>query len=92
MTMIWPIAITILILFVPRGMILLSDRHTLFRMLSPVFLCYLSGFLFSFIIPDTAFAMRLSEVLVPVAIPLILFTADLKSIRRLARPILVSFS
>ena len=91
MTIVWPVVITVLILFLPRAMILLADRHMIFRMLSPVFLCYLAGFLLSFLIADASFAMRISEVLVPIAIPLILFTADLKSIRRLAKPILTSF-
>jgi len=87
----WSILIAILILFVPRLMVLLANRYTFFGLLSPVFLCYLAGFLLSFIIADASFAMKISEILVPIAIPLILFTADLKSVRHLAKPILKSF-
>jgi uncharacterized membrane protein len=59
--------------------------------LGPVFLCYAIGFLLSFVIPEKSIAMSISEILVPVAIPLILFTADLSSIKRLAWPALLSY-
>ena len=72
-------------------MVLLSARYKVFDLLGPVFLCYLLGFLFSFIIKDTSIAMSISEILVPISIPLILFSADLKSYKKLAKPVTKSF-
>ncbi|NLJ89604.1 MAG: DUF819 family protein [Clostridiales bacterium] len=83
--------IIIAILLVPRLMVLLSARYKVFDLLGPVFLCYLLGFLFSFIIKDTSIAMSISEILVPISIPLILFSADLKSYKKLAKPVTKSF-
>lgn len=91
MDLIWNILIILLIIFVPRIMVILADKYRFLGMLSPVFLCYLTGFLVSFIIPDTSFAMTMAEILVPIAIPLILFSSDFKSIIHLARPIIKSF-
>lgn len=60
--------------------------------MGPVFLCYAAGFLLSFLFSDTSMAVTLSEVCVPLAIPLILFSSDFSSLRRLARPVLLSFA
>lgn len=75
----------------PRLMVLLSKRVRVLGMLGPVFLCYAAGILLSLVIPETEIAMDISEILVPIAIPLILFSADLSSVKRLAKPMLVSF-
>lgn len=91
MDLISTILIVLLILFVPRIMVLLAGKYRFLGMLSPVFLCYLTGFLFSFLLPDSSFAMTLAELLIPIAIPLILFSSDFKSIGHLARPILRSY-
>ncbi len=85
------IVIILIVLFLPRAMVLLSDKFKLFNALGPVFLCYASGFLLSFVISDTSTATTFSEVCVPIAIPLILFSADLSSLKKLAKPALVSF-
>lgn len=89
--MISNIMIVIAILFVPRLMVLLSARFKLLSLLGPVFLCYGAGFLLSFFFSDTQIAMSVSEILVPVSIPLILFSADLASYKKLARPVTKSF-
>jgi uncharacterized membrane protein len=89
--MITDIIIILLIVLLPRVMVLLSDRYKLFNMMGPVFLCYASGFALSFLIGDSSMAATISEVLVPVAIPLILFSADLSSLKKLAKPALTSF-
>ena len=85
------IVIVLIVLLLPRVMVLLSDHFKLFNALGPVFLCYASGFLLSFVISDTSMATTLSEVCVPLAIPLILFSADLSSLKKLAKPALISF-
>lgn len=85
------ILIILTILLIPRGMVLLSTRFKLFHLLGPVFLCYASGFLLSFIFADTTIAMSISEILVPVSIPLILFSADLTTYKKLAPSITLSF-
>jgi uncharacterized membrane protein len=60
-------------------------------MLGTVFLCYAGGILMSLVIPEKKIAMDISEILVPIAIPLILFSADLRAIKHLAKPMLNSF-
>lgn len=77
--------------FGPRLMVSLSKRVRILGMLGPVFLCYAGGILLSLVIPETDIAMDISEILVPIAIPLILFSADLSSVKRLAKPMLRSF-
>lgn len=89
--MISKILILLAILLVPRLMVLLSARYKLFDLLGPVFLCYLLGFLLSFVFKDTSIAMSISEILVPISIPLILFNADLTSYKKLAKPVIKSF-
>ncbi len=91
MQLVWNILIVLIILIGPRLMVLLAGRVKVLGMLGPVFLCYALGILLSLVIPDASLAMDISEILVPIAIPLILFSADLSSIKRLARPMLVSF-
>jgi len=85
------VVIVLLILLLPRVMVLLSERYKVFNMLGPVFLCYASGFLLSFVIENASMATTLSEVCVPIAIPLILFSADLGALKKLAKPALISF-
>ncbi len=89
--MLTDIIIILLIVLVPRAAVLLSDRFKFFNMLGPVFLCYIVGFGVSFLLNDASMATTLSEVCVPVAVPLILFSADLASLKRLARPAITSF-
>jgi uncharacterized membrane protein len=91
MTIVWSILVVLIIVFGPRVMVLLSNRVRILGMLGPVFLCYASGILLSLVIPETKIAMDISEILVPIAIPLILFSADLSSVKRLAKPMLNSF-
>ena len=91
MTIFWNVLVILAMVFVPRAMVLLSKRVRVLGMLGPVFLCYAGGILLSLVIPQKQIAMDLSEILVPIAIPLILFSADLSSIKRLAKPMLNSF-
>lgn len=91
MTIFWNILVVLVIAFGPRAMVLLSKRVRIMGILGPVFLCYAGGILLSLVIPETKIAMDISEILVPIAIPLILFSADLSSVKRLAKPMLHSF-
>lgn len=91
MTIFWNVLVVLLMALGPRVMILLSKRVRILGMLGPVFLCYAAGILLSLVIPEKGIAMDLSEILVPIAIPLILFSADLSGVRRLAKPMLNSF-
>lgn len=89
--MLWSIVILVLILLGPRLMVLLSARYRFFGLLGPVFLCYALGFLMSLILPERGLAATLSEILVPIAIPLILFSSDFRSMKRMAGPTMRSF-
>lgn len=63
-------------------------------MLSPILLCYLVGIIIgnlSFIPVDKELAMTLCELAVPLAIPLILFSTDLKKWLHLAKKTSISF-
>ncbi len=85
------VVIVLAIVLGPRLMVLLSSRVKVLGYLGPVFLCYALGFILSLVLTDTSLAMSIAEILVPVAIPLILFSVDLKSVKRLAKPMLISF-
>ena len=91
MTIFWSILVVLVMALGPRAMVLLARRFRILGMLGPVFLCYAAGILLSLVIPEKQIAMDISEILVPIAIPLILFSADLSGLRRLAKPMLHSF-
>ncbi|NLI54307.1 MAG: DUF819 family protein [Clostridiales bacterium] len=91
MTLVWNILVVLIMVFGPRLMVSLSKRVRVLGMLGPVFLCYAGGILLSLVLPETKIAMDIAEILVPIAIPLILFSADLSSVKRLAKPMLNSF-
>lgn len=91
MQIVWNVLIVLVMALGPRLMVSLSKRVKVLGMLGSVFLCYAGGFLLSLVLPDTSIAMDISEILIPIAIPLILFSADLTSIKRLAKPMLNSF-
>ncbi len=85
------VVLILIILFLPRVMVLLSDHYKFLNMLGPVFTCYLCGFLLSFVLEDTSVAVTISELCIPIAIPLVLFSANLQALKKLARPALISF-
>lgn len=89
--MVSDILIVLVIALLPRCMVYLVSKSRIFDLLGPVFLCYAVGFLLSFLFENTAMATTLSEVCVPLAIPLILFSSDFSSLKKLARPVLGSF-
>jgi len=84
------------IIFLPRLMLLACNKFSPLRSAGPVFLCYLIGLLLSFAFKrlgaDLSLASYISFVMVLLAIPLVLFSANLPSLKKLAGPMLVSFS
>lgn len=84
------------ILFLPRLIILATDKVPFLNTLGSVFLCYLIGLLLSFVFKalgaNIALASDFSSVLICVGMPLILFSADLPALKKLAKPMLISFS
>lgn len=83
------------IILAPWLMIWLTKKHKAFDTLGAVFLSYAAGLLLSFVFKwmhaDLSLAETVSSVLVLIAMPLILFSSDLKSIKKLAKPMLSSF-
>lgn len=91
LTMILQVA---LIFILPQFFVILSKKYKFFNFLSPIVLCYLAGILFvniPFLNWDTGFSMTISEVSVPIAIALILFSADIIKWLHLAKTTTKSF-
>lgn len=84
------------IIFLPRLMVLAADKVPILNTLGSVFLCYLAGLLLSFAFKaggaDMALASDFASVLVCIGMPLILFSANLPALKRLARPMLTSYA
>lgn len=94
--MIVSVLLILTVLFVPRLMQLLASRVKLLGRLGPVFLCYAVGLLLSFAFralnADLSLAEDMASVLVLIAMPLVLFGTDLPALKRLAKPMIVSYS
>ena len=93
--MIPAILMALIIALVPVALLRLSEKIKLFKTLGAVFLCYAAGIILSFPMKalgaQLTLASDISSVLVCVAMPLILFSADLPALKTLARPMLSSF-
>ncbi len=87
--------IIIAVLFGPAVICWLTKRVKVLGFVGPVFLSYVLGIGLSFLFTannwDAGLAETLAYVAIPLAIPLILFNTDLLSLKRLAKPMLVSF-
>ena len=94
--MIPAILMVIIIALAPALLMKLSEKIKLFRTLGAVFLCYAVGIILSFPMKamgaQLTLASDISSVLVCVAMPLILFSADLPALRSLAKPMISSFA
>jgi len=94
--MIPAILMVLIIALVPAALMRLSEKIKLFKTLGTVFLCYAAGIVLSFPMKalgaQLTLASDISSVLVCVAMPLILFSADLPALRTLAKPMLGSFA
>lgn len=94
--MIPAILMALIIALVPAALMRLAEKIKLFKALGAVFLCYAAGIILSFPMKalgaQLTLASDISSVLVCVAMPLILFSADLPALRTLAKPMLSSFA
>lgn len=89
------IVMILLIAFIPLLSIRLAEHVSLFNKLGSVFTCYAAGIILSFPVKamgaELSLASDISSVLVCVAMPLILFSTNLPALKRLAKPMLLSF-
>lgn len=89
------VVMMLIILFLPALMTRLAEKVSILGKLGSVFLCYAAGIILSFPVKamgaQLSLASDISSVLVCIAMPLILFSADLLSLRTLAKPMLSSF-
>lgn len=90
------ILMVLIIALVPALLIRAAEKISLFQKLGTVFLCYAAGIILSFPMKalgaQLTLASDISSLLVCVAMPLILFSADLPALKNLARPMLSSFA
>ncbi len=72
----------------------LAARNKLAKLLGPVVLCYGAGILFGNLgLPlNSDVSINLSSAAVPLAIPLLLFSSEVRKWLSLARPLLISFT
>ena len=86
--------IELLVIFLlPAGILRLIKRVSALRTVGAIALCYGCGFLLS-LLPvgyDKGLSQTVASVLVAVAIPLILFGFDLRSVKSLAREMLIGY-
>ncbi|NLB78846.1 MAG: DUF819 family protein [Clostridiaceae bacterium] len=86
----------LVIIFIPRIIMLASEKIPFLKTIGPVFICYFTGFLLS--VPfknagaDITLVADLSSVLVLIGMPLILFSANLPALKKLAKPMIISFT
>jgi uncharacterized membrane protein len=79
----------------PAAAIWAGERYRVARFFGPVTLCYLAGIIVANL-PGVRLnadaSLRVSEVAVPLAIPLLLFSSDVRQWPRLARSLVISFA
>jgi hypothetical protein len=90
MQVVWNVLIVLVIALGPRLMVSLSKRVKVAGFTRAVFLCYAGGFFTEPCSARTLVAMDISEILIPIAIPLILFSAS-HQYKKVAKPMLNSF-
>lgn len=87
------VVIIVAMFCLPALVVWLTKRVRLFNTVGAIALCYALGFVFSLLpIPyNRAMTQQIASVLVAVAIPLILFTINLKDVKKLAKKTVLSF-
>ena len=81
-------------LFLPALLLWLTKKVKFFNMIGAIALCYFVGFLIS-LIPvdyDKNLTQTVASVLVAIAIPLVLFSFDITSVKSLAKKTVISFA
>lgn len=90
------VVIALLIIIVPGLMEYLAHRYKSLSSVGPILLCYASGIVLGLILnamsADTSIASSFVDYTIPIAIPLILFSADFSSMKRMAKKTVVSFA
>jgi uncharacterized membrane protein len=84
----------LLIILLPLLFKYLATKYKFLKVVGPIILCYASGILIGnlhFIPWDSQLSMTISEITVPLAIPLILFSTDIKKWFALAKKSVISF-
>lgn len=83
----------LIIVLLPALILYLVRKFALLRRIGAVALCYACGFVLALLpIPyDKSLSQLVASILVALAIPLILFGFDLRSVRGLAKPILIGY-
>ena len=93
--MFWTLFALLLVALGPWAVKALCRRFAALDLLGSVFLCYALGlacsFLFAAVEADMSLITTLYSVFVMLAIPLILFSADLGALKRLAKSMLISY-
>ncbi len=87
--------ITLIIVLGLPGLLIYAEKHVrVIRWIGPIILCYLAGILIAntpVLEPDAAMLSLVTEISVCLAIPLLLFSTDLRGWVRHARKTLLSF-
>jgi len=84
----------LILLVLPWGLIKLTKALKRFNFVSPIVVCYVVGIVLAnlpFVPIDSEVSMLVSTAMVPLAIPLILFSTDFKSWLKLAPKTILSF-
>lgn len=86
----------LVIMFMPRIIMLVSEKVPFLKTIGPIFICYVTGFILSAPFKnagaDITLAADFSSVLVLIGMPLILFSANLPALKKLAKPMITSFT
>lgn len=94
--MVGTILMVVLIIGLPYIMLKLEKKVPILKKLGSVFLCYAAGIALSFLLKalgaELTLASDAASVLVCVAMPLILFSANIPALKNLAKPMLISFA
>ncbi|MEX1377585.1 MAG: DUF819 family protein [Eubacteriales bacterium] len=83
-----------IIFLLPQVFVILSKKNKIIKFLSPIVLCYLAGIVFSnipFFGWNTSISTNIYEISVPIAIALVLFSADIIKWLHLAKDTIKSF-
>ena len=83
-----------IIFFLPQVFVILAKRNKFVKFLSPIVLCYLTGIVFSnipFFGWNLSVSTNIYEISVPIAIALVLFSADIVKWLHLAKDTIKSF-
>lgn len=83
----------VIMLILPIPLLLLTKRVKFFNTIGAIALCYLAGFLIS-LIPvdyDKNLTQTVASIFVAIAIPLVLFSFDMTSLKSLAKNTVISF-